>query len=131
MQSKAGSFTPSVGTGGVTGLAFLPTDITFRAGAATGSTHTDKIMYCNGWTTASNQSYDYGYADGTRFRCQGGTDKCIRMYIWDTSVTPAAWKEVLSATFVSFDTNPVNGTYGFTLNFTAAAGYQVRYIARG
>lgn len=127
MSVKAGSFTPTTGNISIAGLTFLPEEVLLRAGAATGSTHSDKILYANGWTTANNQSYDYGFSDGTHWRCQGGTDKCIRLYKWDTGTS--AFIEILAATFVSFDTNG-GGDFGFTLNWSAATGQQVRYIAR-
>lgn len=130
MSVKAGSFTPNAtGNVSVANLTFLPDELMFSLGARTGSIETTFVLYCRGWTTASNQSYDYFYHDGTRFRAQAGTDKCIRLYWWNTTL--GSWEELVAATFVSFDTYSATN-FGFTLNFTAVnSSWQVRYIARG
>lgn len=129
MGVKVGSFTPAVtGNISVTGLSFLPDEIVFRLGSATGSVDTTVLRRCDGWTTANNQSYDSWFRDSTGTYQKAATDKCITHYDRVSgTVTP-----VVEATFVSFDTIIPGSNYGFTLNFTAVnANYQVRYKARG
>jgi len=123
---KAGSFTPNAtGNLSIDGLTFLPTEIQFSLGAATGVTATTYITYSRGWTTASNQSYDTFYSDSTGMQCKGGTDKCIRLYKRSTTIVDA-----VAATFVDFHDNG-GGDYGFTINLSAYdTNFQVRYIAR-
>lgn len=126
MSVKAGSFSVGVtGNSSVVGLTFLPTEITFRLGPVTGVTDTSLIGKCDGWTTATNQSYDSVYRDGTGPEQMAGIDKCIRLRRRVSGVM----QDRVAASFVSFDNNG-SGDYGFTLNFTAAdAGRQIRYKA--
>lgn len=125
MSVKAGSFSVgSTGNHSVTGLTFLPTNVTFSVGARNGTTET-VVQLCRGWTTASNQSFDSIYGDSTGFQSIGGTTKCITHY---ARVSGTLTLKV-EANYVSFDTNG-GGDFGFTLNFTAVdSNYTIKYIA--
>lgn len=115
MACKAGSFTP-VGTGitPVNNLPFLPTRIFIRVGSqAGGSPDATTTSRCDGWATASNQSYDTWYNDGTLKKQNNGTNKLI-VYYYKVGATV---NEVINATFVDFHENtPTN--FGFTFNYT-------------
>lgn len=128
MSVKAGSFTPS-GTGNITvnNLTFLPTRLFLRVGPTTSSVDTTSTARSDGWTTASNQSYDSIFEDSTGRYQQAGTDMCIRLF--QRNGTTHVVEDNMAASFVDFHTNtPTN--FGFTLNFSANVGNkQIRYMA--
>ena len=128
MAVKAGSFTPgNTGNVSVSGLTFLPTEITFRTGPQSGVTDTGKISRCDGWATAANQSYDTFYHDSTGTQQSAATGKCL----YSLNRVSGTITAVHDATLVSFDTIVPGVSYGFTLNFATYDGSrQIRYIAR-
>lgn len=125
MAVKAGSFTPNA-TGNLTvdNLTFLPTRLFFRVGAPTSSTDTTTTMRCDGWCTASNQSYDTIFEDASGRWSKAGTDKCIYTVKRSGTVVDGT-----VATWVDFHNNG-GGNYGFTINLTSFdSGRQIRYMA--
>jgi len=121
---KAGSFTPgSTGNVVITGLTFLPEELVFRIGNATAGDDTAQIARCDGWTTASNQSYDAFFIkpSGTCKQARG-VDKCIR-YMRDVSGT-ATDKIALASSFsraeVDTGTTWIDGRTIFKTTFTAS-----------
>lgn len=127
MTAKAGSFSPGTSSVVITGLTFLPKEIQFRMGPATGVDDIGALARCDGWATTANQSYDTWYRDSTGSKQSAATGSCIRYYRRISGTI----SDITVGSLVSFDTVIPGSNYGFTLNFSPFdPAYQIRYIAR-
>jgi hypothetical protein len=127
MTTKIGSFSPNSSTVAITGLTFLPKEIVFRMGPATGVDDTGALARSDGWATLANQSYDVWYRDSTGSKQSAATGSCIRYYRRNGGGTIA---DVTVGSLASFDTITPGSNYGFTLNFSLYdPAYQIRYKA--
>lgn len=127
MTVKAGSFSPGMSTVSISGLTFLPKEIQFRMGPASGVDDTGALARMDGWATAANQSYDTWYRDSTGSKQSAATGSSIRYY----RRVSGTITDITVGTLASFDTITPGSNYGFTINFSAYdPAYQIRYIAR-
>ena len=126
MTTKIGSFSPNTTTVSITGLTFLPNEIVFRMGPASGVDDTGALARMDGWATTSNQSYDVWYRDNSGSKQSAATGSCIRYYRRVSGIIT----DLTVGSLTSFDTITPGSNYGFTLTFSAYnPSYQIRYKA--
>ena len=116
----------STGNASLTGLTFLPKYLRFTISGRFGTTET-VVQFSTGNTDGTNQSAHSIFQDTTSSRSKAYTNRCVNHF----QRVSGSITEKLVATFVSFDNNG-GGSYGFTLNFTAAdSNYQIHFEAFG